>query len=83
MTAQVIFLNKWLDCPDEKKREHAMIQALIQEEVAKYLYEIRNYNKFQKAISKQKSYNLFRQKLRLIDGGAESSHQKKDPSQDN
>lgn len=66
MTAQVIFLNRWLDCPDEKKREHAMIQALIQEEVAKYLYEIRDYNAYQKAISKQKTANLFRQKMYIV-----------------
>jgi hypothetical protein len=79
MTAQVIFLNKWLDCPDEKKREHAMIQALIQEEVAKYLYEIRDYNAFQKAISKQKSANLFRQKMYVI----RNVENTEDSSQDN
>lgn len=73
MTAQVIFLNRWLDCPEEKKREHAMIQALIQEEVAKYLYEIRDYNAYQKAISKQKTANLFRQKMYIVRSTEDSS----------
>ncbi len=64
--AQVIFLNKWLDCPDEKKREHDMIQIMINEEKAKFEYEIREYNAFQRAISKQKSHHLWRQRMRVI-----------------
>lgn len=66
MKAQIIFLNKWLDCPDEKKREHEMMQKLINEKKFEFDYETRNYNPFQKAISKQKSHNLWRQRMKIV-----------------
>lgn len=64
--AQVIFLNRWLDCPDEKRREHDMIQVMINERKAEFDYETRDYNPYQRAISKQKSHNLWRQRMRII-----------------
>lgn len=66
MTAQVIFLNSWLDCPDEKVREHERIQILICERKAEFEYETRNYNTFQRAISKQRSHNLWRARMRIV-----------------
>lgn len=66
MNAQVIFLNKWLDCPLEKRREHDLIQVLIMEEKAKFDYETRNYTPFQRVISKQKSHNLLRHRIKII-----------------
>lgn len=66
MTAQVIFLNNWLDCPDEKRQEHEKIQILICERKAEFEYETRNYNHYQKAISKQKSHHLWRQRMRIV-----------------
>ena len=66
MKAQVIFLNRWLNCPDEKRREHEMIQILINERKAEFDYETRNYTPFQRAISKQKSHNLWRQRMKIV-----------------
>jgi hypothetical protein len=66
MTAQVIFLNRWLDCPDEKKREHQLIQDLINSQKAQYYNETMNYTPFQKAVSRQKTANLFRARMVLI-----------------
>lgn len=71
MTAQVIFLNRWLNCPDEKKREHDLMQVFINEEKAKFDYETRDYNRFQRAISKQKSHNLWRQRMKIISNNEE------------
>lgn len=64
--AQVIFLNRWLDCPEEKKREHDMIQAMINERKAEFAYETRDYNPYQRAISKQKSHNMWRQRMKIV-----------------
>lgn len=64
--AQVIFLNSWLDCPEEKKREHDMIQVMINERKAEFDYETREYNQYQRAISKQKSHNMWRQRMKII-----------------
>lgn len=64
--AQVIFLNRWLDCPDEKRREHDMIQAMINERKAEFNYETRDYNPYQRAISKQKSHNMWRQRMKIV-----------------
>jgi hypothetical protein len=75
MSAQVIFLNRWLNCPAEKKREHEMIQCLIQEEKAKFDYETRNYNPYQKMISKQKSRNLLRERIKIVGNNEEISEE--------
>ena len=77
MTAQVIFLNRWLNCPDEKKREHDLMQVMINEEKAKFDYETRDYNQYQRAISKQKSHNLWRQRMKII-GNQEEITESKD-----
>lgn len=64
--AQVIFLNRWLDCPDEKRREHDTIQIMINQRKAEFDYETRDYNTYQRAISKQKSHNLWRQRMKIV-----------------
>ena len=66
MKAQVIFLNRWLNCPDEKRREHEMMQVLINQRKSEFDYETRNYTPFQRAISKQKSHNLWRQRMKIV-----------------
>ena len=73
MTAQVIFLNRWLNCPEEKKREHELMQVLINEEKAKFDYETRDYNPFQRSISKQKSHNNWRQRMKIIKNNEENT----------
>lgn len=67
MSAQVIFLNRWLDCPEEQKRKHKAMQIRLQEAKAKFEYETRNYTPYQKAISKMKSHNLFRNRIKIVE----------------
>lgn len=64
--AQIIFLNRWLDCPEEKRMEHDMIQEMINEKKAVFDYETREYNSYQRELSKQKSHNLWRQRMRIV-----------------
>lgn len=52
------------------------MQVLINEEKAKFDYETRNYNPFQRAISKQKSHNLWRQRMKIIGNTEESTEPK-------
>lgn len=47
------------------------MQVLINEEKAKFDYETRDYNRFQRAISKQKSHNLWRQRMKIISNNEE------------
>lgn len=64
--AQVIFLNRWLDCPDYKLKEHFMIQNLITQRKIEYEYEIRDYSLYQKQLSKLRFHNLMRDRIRII-----------------
>jgi hypothetical protein len=70
---RVIFLNTWLNIPDDERRKHDQIQSLISERLAEFNYETREYNKFQRALSKQRSHNLWRSRMKLITSeGSES-----------
>jgi hypothetical protein len=72
VTAQVVFLNKWLDCPSEVKRYHQQLQWKIQEAKATFEYETRDYSLYQKQLSKMMSQNLVRDRLKVIPGGISS-----------
>jgi len=63
---RVIFLNTWLNIPDDERRKHDQIQSLISERLAEFNYETREYNEFQRALSKQKSHNLWRNRMKLV-----------------
>lgn len=67
MNGKVIFLNTWLNCPEEQKREHQRIQELIWEKKMEFEYSIRDYNKYQKMLSRQRSHNLWRSRMRLVE----------------
>lgn len=69
--ALIIFLNRWLDCPDEVKRYHYRLQIKIQEARATFEYETRDYNDFQKALSRQRSINLCRGRMKIINNDEE------------
>jgi hypothetical protein len=70
---RVIFLNTWLNIPEDERRKHDQIQSLISERLAEFNYETREYNKFQRALSKQRSHNLWRSRMKLITSeGSES-----------
>lgn len=63
---QVIFLNRWLDCPEEKLKIHAKMQQNIQEARAVFDMDVRDYNPYQRAISKMKSHNLCKGRIKLV-----------------
>lgn len=67
MNGKVIFLNTWLNCPEERKREHQRIQELIWEKKMEFEYSIRDYNQYQKTLSRQRSHNLWRSRMRLVE----------------
>jgi hypothetical protein len=63
---ELIFLNTWLDIPDEKRREHDLIQTMISENLALFHYETRLYNPFQKSLAKERSHNLWRDRIHIV-----------------
>lgn len=63
---RVIFLNTWLNIPDDERRKHDQIQSLISERLAEFNFETREYNEFQRALSKQRSHNLWRGRMKLV-----------------
>ena len=66
MTAQVIFLNRWLDCPDRKRAYHDELQDKISEAKAIFDMDTRLYTQFEKELSKQKSQHLCRDRMHIV-----------------
>lgn len=66
MSAQVIFLNRWINCPNEKRKEHDMMQAMINEEIAMFNYRLRELPPYQRALSKMRSHHEWRNRMKLI-----------------
>lgn len=66
MTAQVIFLNKWLDCPDHKRQYHDELQRVISEAKAIFDLDTRYYTPFEKELSKQRSQHLCRDRIKIV-----------------
>jgi hypothetical protein len=66
MTAQVIFLNKWLDCPDHKRQYHDELQRVISEAKAIFDLDTRFYSPFEKELSKQRSQHLCRDRIKIV-----------------
>lgn len=72
MTAQVIFLNRWLDCPDRKRAYHDELQDKISEAKAIFDMDTRLYTPFEKELSKQKSQHLCRDRMHIVKNTQES-----------
>lgn len=66
MKCQVIFLNATLNCPEHIRRENDLIQTMINEQKAIFEMETRDYNAYQREISKQKSHNLWRNRIHIV-----------------
>ena len=64
--AQVIFANSWLNCPDHIRAKNDMIQTMINEQKALFMFETRDYNQFQRELSKQKSHNMWRNRIHVV-----------------
>jgi hypothetical protein len=68
MTAQVIFICQWLDCPDDKKREHWDIQRKIDLAKAKLAYDIKvlGINEYQAELCFDRWYHANRDGLKIV-----------------
>lgn len=66
MKAQVIFLNRWLNCPDHKRAYHDELQDKIAEAKAIFDLDTRFYTPFEKELSKQKSQYLCRDRIKIV-----------------
>ena len=43
-----------------------MIQTMINEQKALFMFETRDYNQFQRELSKQKSHNMWRNRIHVV-----------------
>lgn len=66
MKAQIIFLNRWLDCPDHKRAYHDELQRVISEAKAIFDLDTRYYTPFEKQLSQQKSQHLCRDRIKIV-----------------
>lgn len=66
MFCQVVFLNKWLDCPQEKLEEHRRMQELLQEKWAKFNNDTRHFSPYQRWLALQNHRNMLRKRMTLI-----------------
>jgi hypothetical protein len=70
MTAQVVFLNSWLNCPDDQLRFHFRIQTRLNEEKAKFWFDINglNIDIYQKVLCYDRWVHSNRDRLKVITG---------------
>jgi hypothetical protein len=78
MTAKVIFLNTWLNCPDDQVRFHFRIQNRLNEEKAKFWYGINemDIDVYQKVLCYDRWVHSNRDRIKVISGDnlAENEH---------
>lgn len=69
MTAQVIYLNRWLDCPDEMLRKNYKMQDLINENKAKFWYDMDKLgiNNYQKQLCYDRWIHSNRDRIKIVD----------------
>jgi len=65
---KVIYLNRWLDCPDDIHRRNYQYQIRLSEAKAKHSYDMREKgaSDFQIAASYQQFINTNRSRIKLI-----------------
>jgi len=68
MTAQIIYLNTWLDCPDDQLRFHFRIQNRVNEEKAKFWHGIRDVDRYQQFLCYDRWVNSNRERLKIVSG---------------
>jgi hypothetical protein len=71
MTAQVVFLNSWLNCPDDVLRYHYILQQKISEGKAKLWYDITqlNIDPYQASLCHDRWIHSNRDRLKLVGRG--------------
>ena len=65
---QIIYLNRWLDCPDDIHRRNYQYQTRLSEAKAKFFYDLRDKGatQWQITCSYQQFINNNRNRLKLI-----------------
>jgi len=68
MTAQVIYLNKWLNCPDDELRKNYRMQTLINENKARFWYDMGelDIDKYQKTLCYDRFIHSNRDRLKIV-----------------
>jgi len=69
MTAQVVYLNSWLNCSDEQLRIHYAMQDKINEAKAKFWYDLNELgvNQYQKILCYDRWVHSNRDRLKVVD----------------
>jgi len=69
MTAQVIYLNRWLNCPDDILRKHYSMQELINTRKAEFWYSVRGIDRYQAVLAYSRFVHSMRNRMGIIKGG--------------
>jgi len=69
MTAQVIYLNRWLDCGDEELRKNYLMQDRINEAKAVFWYDLKEarVNDYQARLCYDRFIHMNRDRLKVVD----------------
>lgn len=69
MTAQVIYLNNWLNCGDEELRRNYLMQDRINEAKAVFWHDLKEagVSEFQKKLCYDRFIHMNRDRLKLVD----------------
>jgi len=65
---KVIYLNAWLNCPDEILRKNYRLQVMISEAKAKFWYDMRrqNVNDYQSQLCYDRWVHSNRDRIKLV-----------------
>jgi hypothetical protein len=69
MTAQVIFIHTWPDCPDHILRFHYILQEKISEGKARFWYDLGDIDRYQKMLCYDRWIHSNRDRLKVVVGG--------------
>jgi hypothetical protein len=67
MTAQVIYLHSWLNCPDDQLRFHYILQQKISEGKALFWHGLGDINQYQKFLCYDRWIHSNRDRLKVVD----------------
>ncbi len=69
MTAQVIYLNQWLNCSDDELRKNYLMQIKINEAKAKFWYDLDfiGVNDYQKRLCYDRFIHANRDRLKVVE----------------
>lgn len=73
MTAQVIYLNQWLNCSDDELRRNYLMQDKINEAKAVFWHDLKELgiSEYQKKLCYDRFIHANRDRLKLVDNDQE------------